>query len=267
MRVRTNVAFFALLIGAVDCSSDFQETGTSTVASPFSVGGDTAQEKAFTAFESGQVRPLALSPDGKLLFAVNTPDNRLNLPCQRARLTPGVGPRGPRAGGGGGAQRRRGLGGQPPLRQRQHRRRSTRGRRRRASCARCSSATSRATSCSPGPGGARAFITTAHRGQNIAVDPQLTTPGVGRADVWVFDADNLGDSLGRHAAHDHHALHRHAARAGGDARREHASTPPASTPATSTTTVTERARHARRRPARRRRTTNCQGIPAAARPA
>ena len=33
----------------------------------------------FTLFESGQVRPLALSPSGKLLFAVNTPDNRLEV--------------------------------------------------------------------------------------------------------------------------------------------------------------------------------------------
>jgi hypothetical protein len=47
-----------------------------------------------------------------------------------------------------------------------------------------------------GPGRRRAFITTAHRGQNIPFDPQLTTPSVGRADVWVFDADGLGSSLG-----------------------------------------------------------------------
>src|SRR5262249_58624664 len=33
-------------------------------------------------------------------------------------------------------------------------------------------------------------------GQNIGRDPQLTTPGVGRADVWVFDADHLGAPLG-----------------------------------------------------------------------
>ncbi|MGH8490820.1 MAG: hypothetical protein ACREXS_18645, partial [Gammaproteobacteria bacterium] len=33
----------------------------------------------FTLFESGQVRPLALSPDGKHLYAVNTPDNRLEI--------------------------------------------------------------------------------------------------------------------------------------------------------------------------------------------
>src|SRR5262249_31172195 len=47
-----------------------------------------------------------------------------------------------------------------------------------------------------GPGRKRAFITTAHRGQNIPFDPQLTTPGVGRADVWVFDASALGNTLG-----------------------------------------------------------------------
>ena len=41
----------------------------------------------------------------------------------------------------------------------------------------------------------RAFITTAHRGQNAPYDPQLTTPGIGRADVWVFDADNFGNTL------------------------------------------------------------------------
>src|SRR2546428_355692 len=33
----------------------------------------------YTLFESGQVRPLALSPDGTHLFAVNTPDNRLEV--------------------------------------------------------------------------------------------------------------------------------------------------------------------------------------------
>src|SRR5690606_653767 len=47
-----------------------------------------------------------------------------------------------------------------------------------------------------GPGGNRAFITAAHRGQNNPNDPQLSTPGVGRADVWVFDATNLGTAMG-----------------------------------------------------------------------
>lgn len=49
----------------------------------------------------------------------------------------------------------------------------------------------------------RAFITTARRGQQRsqealagvpgAGDPQLTSAGTGRADVWVFDANQLGD--------------------------------------------------------------------------
>jgi DNA-binding beta-propeller fold protein YncE len=57
-----------------------------------------------------------------------------------------------------------------------------------------------------GVGGTRAFITTAHRGQQRtdpsleqvpgAGDPELTTAGVGRADVWVFDATALGTSVG-----------------------------------------------------------------------
>ena len=57
-----------------------------------------------------------------------------------------------------------------------------------------------------GTGGNRAFITTARRGQHRthasisgvtgAGDPLLTTAGVGRADVWVFDATSLGTTLG-----------------------------------------------------------------------
>jgi DNA-binding beta-propeller fold protein YncE len=52
----------------------------------------------------------------------------------------------------------------------------------------------------------RAFITTAHRGQQRsdpsiasvpgAGDPQLTTAGIPRADVWVFDPANLGNTMG-----------------------------------------------------------------------
>jgi DNA-binding beta-propeller fold protein YncE len=52
----------------------------------------------------------------------------------------------------------------------------------------------------------RAFITTAHRGQQRtdpsiagvpgAGDPQMTTPGIPRADVWVFDPANLGTTMG-----------------------------------------------------------------------
>ena len=38
-----------------------------------------APAAAFVTFETGEVRPLAMSPDGKTLFAVNTPDDRLEI--------------------------------------------------------------------------------------------------------------------------------------------------------------------------------------------
>src|SRR5512134_2813609 len=41
--------------------------------------GPASAQPAFTTFETGQVRPLALSPDGTRLFATNTPDNRLEI--------------------------------------------------------------------------------------------------------------------------------------------------------------------------------------------
>jgi hypothetical protein len=51
-----------------------------------------------------------------------------------------------------------------------------------------------------GPGGARAFITTAYRGQNLQapldVRGEFAAPGVGRALVWVFNALSLGTTLG-----------------------------------------------------------------------
>jgi hypothetical protein len=39
-----------------------------------------------------------------------------------------------------------------------------------------------------GPGGGRAFITCCARGPERSDRPELTVPGVGRADVWTFDA-------------------------------------------------------------------------------
>ncbi len=43
------------------------------------LAGPASGQVSFVNFESGQVRPLALSPDGRRLFAVNTPDNRLAI--------------------------------------------------------------------------------------------------------------------------------------------------------------------------------------------
>jgi YVTN family beta-propeller protein len=152
---------------------------------------------SFTLFESGQVRPLALSPNGKLLFAVNTPDNRLEIfqvgapgLFHRASVPVGLEPVAVAArsneevwvvnhlsdsvsvvrvspSGEEGTVVRTLLVGDEPR-----------------------------DIVFAGPGKSRAFITAAHRGQNAPFDPQLTTPGIGRADVWVFDAAHLGTSLG-----------------------------------------------------------------------
>src|SRR5687768_3877513 len=43
------------------------------VTAPLSATAD------YQLFESGQVRPLAISPSGHYLFALNTPDNRLEV--------------------------------------------------------------------------------------------------------------------------------------------------------------------------------------------
>ncbi len=154
-----------------------------------------AGAQSFVNFESGQVRPLALSPDGSRLFAVNTPDNRLEVFS---------------VGAGGLTHAESVPVGLEPV----------------AVAARSDaevwvvnhlsdSVSVVDVSASPprvvrtllvgdeprdivfaGPGGDRAFVTSAHRGQNGGFDPQLTTPGIGRADVWVFDAANLGATLG-----------------------------------------------------------------------
>lgn len=154
---------------------------------------------SFTLFESGQVRPLALSSDKRHLFAVNTPDNRLEIFRIRqgglshtASIPVGLEPvavavRSNRevwvvnhlsdsvsvieleehGGDLSGEVERTLLVGDEPR-----------------------------DLVFAGPGRKRGFITTAHRGQNLPLDPQFSTPAVGRADVWVFDAENLGSSVG-----------------------------------------------------------------------
>ncbi|MEO6029341.1 MAG: hypothetical protein ABIR79_20955, partial [Candidatus Binatia bacterium] len=155
----------------------------------------TFAQTSFVNFESGQVRPLALAPGGGTLYAVNTPDNRLEI----FTVT-----------GGNLTHTGSVAVGLEPV----------------AVAVRTASevwvvnhlsdsVSIVDVSTNPprvvrtllvgdeprdivfaGPGGNRAFITTAHRGQNRPSDPQLTTAGVGRADVWVFNALSLGTTLG-----------------------------------------------------------------------
>ena len=149
---------------------------------------------SFTLFESGQVRPLALSPDGKHLYAVNTPDARLEI----FRVTKhGLDHRGSVS-----------VGLEPvavmtrsddevwvvnhlsdsvsvvDVREPEH-----------AQVTRTLLVGDEPRDIVfGGPKHDRAFITTAHRGQNNPADPQLTTAGIGRADVWVFDAKSSSSS-------------------------------------------------------------------------
>src|SRR3954454_10283208 len=188
-------AFFAALLYVPGASSPSE-------ASADTKAGDLTLPKAassFTLFESGQVRPLALSPDGQHLFAVNTPHNRLEVFRVQNRalihtnsIPVGLEPVAVAARNNhevwvvnhlsdsvsivrldedgddltGQVERTLLVGDEPR------------------------------DIVFAGPGRKRAFITTAHRGQNIPFDPQFSTPGVGRADVWVFDADGLGSALG-----------------------------------------------------------------------
>jgi len=176
----------------IDASNDESLT-TRVKSTPRSLNTSSS----FTLFESGQVRPLAMSPDKQHLFAVNTPDNRLEVfrvgagqLSHIASIPVGLEPVAVAARTnrevwvvnhlsdsvsivaldddcGSGYVKRTLLVGDEPR-----------------------------DIVFAGPSRRRAFITTAHRGQNIPFDPQLTTPGVGRADVWVFDALALGGGLG-----------------------------------------------------------------------
>jgi DNA-binding beta-propeller fold protein YncE len=152
----------------------------------------TANEDTFTAFESGQVRPLAISADGNFVYAVNTPDNRLEIFRAQSGVLTSVGSV---------------MVGLEPvalaLRSAtevwvvNHLSDSV-------SIVDVSAAMSPRVTRTLLVGDeprdivfaqSRAFISTAHRGQNTGRDPQLTTPGVGRADVWVFNPSSLGSTL------------------------------------------------------------------------
>jgi DNA-binding beta-propeller fold protein YncE len=185
------VVICAMLLTAVDPTSSTATTSTSSTG------------PSFTEFESGPVRPLAISPDRTKLFAVNTPDNKLEI----FRITPG----------GLALQARVPVGLEPVAVAPRNDNEVWVVNHLSDSVSVVSlTHTPRVTHTllvgdeprdivfagSP----SRAFITTAHRGQQRtdpsiasvpgAGDPQLTTPGVERADVWVFNPANLGGAFG-----------------------------------------------------------------------
>ncbi len=157
---------------------------------------------SFLSFESGHVRPLALSPDGTQLFAVNTPDNRLEIfdldgngeLVRVGAVQVGMEPVAVAARSNDEVWVVNHLSDS-------------------VSVVDLSGSVARVVRTLlvgdepndivfAGPKDAndffkRAFITTAHRGQNSPYPRgEYDQEGSGRADVWVFDATSLGSSLG-----------------------------------------------------------------------
>jgi DNA-binding beta-propeller fold protein YncE len=158
---------------------------------------------AFVEFESGQVRPLAASADGTTLFAVNTPNGTLEVfnltsgfPAFEYRVPVGLEPVAVAVRNSSEVWVTNllsdsvsivSLTGTPHV-------------------VRTLLVGDEPRDIVFAGSPARAFIATAHRGQQRsdpslagvpgAGDPQLTTAGVPRADVWVFDPANLGTTLG-----------------------------------------------------------------------
>ena len=165
-----------------------------------------SQTPSFLEFESGPVRPLALTPDGTKLLACNIPDNRLEIFSVGANglthltsVPVGMEPVAVAARSNSEAWVVNYLSDS-------------------VSVVDLSSTPPRVVRTLlvgdeprdivfAGTGGNRAFVTTAHRGQQRtdsslvgftpgAGNPLFTSPGVPRADVWVWDATNLGSGFG-----------------------------------------------------------------------
>src|SRR5690348_3599667 len=85
MRMRA-VTMVGLGLAVAACSTSPSTAGLTQAERGNGGGHVTGQsvkvpqsDNPFTLFETLQTRPLALSPSGKLLFAANTPDNRLEI--------------------------------------------------------------------------------------------------------------------------------------------------------------------------------------------
>jgi YVTN family beta-propeller protein len=151
--------------------------------------------QSFVAFESGPVRPLAMSPNGTRLFAVNTPDNRLEIfdifggtLVHSESVAVGLEPVAVAARSNNEVWVVNHLSdsvsvvdvaASPPQ----------------VTRTLLVGDEPRDIVFANGSAGQRAYITTARRGQNSPVAANLTTPGIGRALVWAFDPANLGTSL------------------------------------------------------------------------
>src|SRR5262245_14826240 len=157
--------------------------------------------QSFVNFESGHVRPLAQSPDGTKLFAVNTPDNRLEI------YTVGVGSLTLAAEVPVGLEpvavaTRTNAGGRTEAWVVNHLSDSVSIVEVDPTNVALSRVTRTIVTCDEprdilfaGAGSARAFLTTARRGQNCPVSALSTSAGQGRAVVQVWNANALTNAL------------------------------------------------------------------------
>jgi DNA-binding beta-propeller fold protein YncE len=175
---------------------------SAAVAAALQVNAAAAVAASFVTFESGPVRPLALSADGSRLFAVNTPDGRLEVFSTEqgalSRLdsvTVGLEPVAVAVRSAGEVWVVNHLSDSVSI----------------VDVAATPARVVRTLLVGDEPrdlvfagprneSGAftRAFITTARRGPHLpaSVKAELTVPGTPRALVWVFAADNLGSTVG-----------------------------------------------------------------------
>ena len=164
------------------------------------VVGSAHAQSSFVNFESGHVRPLAASPDGTKLFAVNTPDNRLEIyTVGTATLTLRRGAGRARAGA---VATRTNLAGRTEAWVVNHLSDSVSIVEVDPTTIALSHVTRTLATCDEprdiifaGSGNNRAFVTTARRGQNCPVAANLTTQGQGRAVVQVWNANALTNAL------------------------------------------------------------------------
>ena len=169
---------------------------TLLLSTAFCTGGVVAEEN-YTLFESDQVRPMAMSADGNILYVVNTPDNRLEafqikdkgLEALGSVLV-GVEPVAVAVANDGKVWVVNHVSDSVSIVDA-------------TNPAKMSVVDTLLVGDEPrdivfaGNNSSRAFITTAHRGQNSPVPLEdFITPSIGRADVWVFDSANLGDAMG-----------------------------------------------------------------------
>jgi sugar lactone lactonase YvrE len=194
----------AMLCGAVAVAALGACGGGSPTSAPTGTVSEAASglrkvpvsDNPYTLFETLQVRPLALSPDGRWLYATNTPDNRLEVfqvaghtLLSAGSVVTGLEPVAVAVRSNGDVWVVNHLSDSVSI------------------VAVDAFGVPRVTNTLlvgdeprdivfAGPGQSRAFITTAHRGQNSPDDPDLHNPASGRADVWVFDADNPGTGGG-----------------------------------------------------------------------